>query len=158
VLASLIDRIVNRVIKAVEEWPRFELPPGIEWTEADNVAFVEGRCRQVMELVFADTDTASLVLRMARSTGFVRDTLARIDEHVVGAIEADIRSGLDIGILRPLQPNVAARFIVGGIEKLVLGALDEGKTPDIARIARQVAEWVSTGILAPRIRVTGQPT
>jgi AcrR family transcriptional regulator len=150
VLASLIDRLVNRVIKAVEEWPRFQLPPGVDWSEADNVAFVEGRCHQVMQLVFADTDTASLVLRMARSTGFVHDTLARIDEHVVGAIEADVRAGLDLGLLRPLEPHVAARFIVGGIEKLVIGALDEGRTPDMAGIAHQVAEWVSTGILASR--------
>src|SRR4029450_12676589 len=62
VLAALIDRIVNRIIKAVEDWPRFELPAGMNWTEADNVTFVEGRCHQIMQLVFADTDTASLIL------------------------------------------------------------------------------------------------
>jgi AcrR family transcriptional regulator len=147
VLAALIDRIVNRVIKAVEEWPRFELPPGMHWTEADNVMFVEGRCHQIMQLIFTDTDTASLVLRMARSTGFVRDTLARIDDHVVGAIAADVRAGLDLGLLRVFEPQLVAQFIVGGIEKLVVGALDEGRTPDIGRIAHEVAVLVTSGIL-----------
>ncbi len=149
VLAALIDRIVQRVIKAVEEWPRFDLPPGLPWTSADNVAFVEGRCNQIMQVVFSDTDTASLVLRMARSTGFVRDTLARIDDHVVGAIEADVRTGLERGLLRPFDPHVVAQFIVGGIEKLVVTALDEGRAPDIGRIAREIAEMVSNGLLAP---------
>src|SRR5262245_52209637 len=153
VLAALIDRIVNRVIKAVEEWPRFDLPAGMNWTEADNVMFVEGRCHQIMQLIFTDTDTASLVLRMARSTGFVRDTLARIDDHVVGAIAADVRAGLELGLLRTFDPQLVAQFIVGGIEKLVVGALDEGKTPDIFRIAHDVAVLVSSGLLKP-----GTPT
>lgn len=150
VLRALIDRIVERIIGAVQEWPRFDLPPDVLWTLDDNIAFVEGRCSQIMQVVFADADTASLILRMARSTGFVRDTLARIDEHVVGAIEADVRTGLERGLLRPFEPLVVAQFIVGGIEKLIVTALDENRPPDIARIAREIGILVSGGILAPR--------
>lgn len=149
VLAALIDRIVLQVIRAVEEWTPLDVPPDMPWTAADNVAFIEGRCHQIMQVVFADTDTASLILRMARSTGFVRDTLARIDDHVVGAIEADVRTGLERGLLRPFEPHIVAQFIVGGIEKLVVSALDDGRAPDIARITREIAELVSSGILAP---------
>lgn len=150
VLAALIDRIVRGVIGAIQEWPPLEVPDGMVWTEADNVAFVEGRCYLIMQVVFADTDTASLILRMARSTGFVRDTLARIDEHVVGAIEADIRAGLDRGLLRPsVEPHVIAQFIVGGIEKLVVTALDEGRAPDISRLTREIGMLLSAGLLRP---------
>jgi len=154
VLAALIDRIVHRIIVAVQEWPRFELPPGMEWKLDDNIAFVEGRCYQIMQVVFADADTASLILRMARSTGFVRETLARIDEHVVGAIEGDVRAGLGVGVLRPFDPHVVAQFIVGGIEKLVVSALDERTTPDVPRLTREIATLVSGGILAPRPAAT----
>jgi TetR/AcrR family fatty acid metabolism transcriptional regulator len=150
VLAALIDRIVGGIINAIQHWPQLELPPGTVWTAADNVAFVEGRCNQIMEVVFADADTASLVLRMARSTGFVRDTLARIDQHVVGAIEADIRAGMEQGALRPsIETQVVAQFIVGGIEKLVVTALDEGRALDIARMGREIAELLSSGLLRP---------
>jgi len=153
VLGALIDRIVRRVIEAVQGWPPFELPPDIPWTVEDNIAFIEGRCSQIMQVVFADADTASLILRMARSTGFMRDTLARIDDHVVGAIEKDIRTGLDQGILRPFEPHVVAQFIVGGIEKIVVAALDEGRVTDIGRIAHEISVLLSCGLLLPE-RVT----
>jgi TetR/AcrR family fatty acid metabolism transcriptional regulator len=147
VLAALIDRIVSRIIDAIRQWPPFELPPGAAWTEEDNVAFIEARCSQIMQVVFADADTASLILRMARGTGFAREALARIDEHVVGAIEADVRAAMDRGVVRPLEPQVVAQFIVGGIEKIVVGALDAGRAPDFARVTREIAVLLSCGLL-----------
>jgi hypothetical protein len=70
-----------------------------------------------------------------------------VDEHVVGAIEADTQTGIERGVLRPVDPRVVARFIVGGIEKIVLGALDEGRTPDIGRIAREIAVLLTCGLM-----------
>src|SRR5215813_406512 len=52
VLAALIDRIVGRVLDAIQHWPPLELSPEVAWTEEDHVAFVETRCRQIMEVVF----------------------------------------------------------------------------------------------------------
>src|SRR5262249_55909558 len=105
------------------------------WTEKDSIAFSEARCSQIMQVVFAEADTASLILRMARGTGFARETLARLDELVVGVIEADVRAAIDRGVLRPFAPPVVAQFIVGGIEKIVVGALDKGHAPDFAHVA-----------------------
>jgi AcrR family transcriptional regulator len=147
VLAALIDRIVGRVLDAIQHWPPLELSPEVAWTEEDHVAFVETRCRQIMEVVFTDTDTASLILRMAHGTGFVGEALARIDQHVVGVIEADIRAHMDRGVLRPLDPEIVAEFIAGGIEKIVLRALDDGRAIDVARIAREIAVLVSSGLV-----------
>jgi len=123
------------------------IPPGEAWTEKDNIAFIEARCSQIMQVVFAEADTASLILRMARGTGFAREALARIDEHVVGLIEADVRAAIDRGVLRPFEPLVVAQFIVGGIEKIVVGALDKGHAPDFARVAREIAVLLSCGFL-----------
>ena len=72
-------------------------PCGRHVDGGDNVAFIEARCHMIMQVVFADADTASLILRMARGTGSARVTLARIDEQVVGAIAADVRAGIDQG-------------------------------------------------------------
>jgi hypothetical protein len=94
-LAALIERIVGRILNAIQQWPRFELPPDMEWTPGHNIAFVEGRCLQIMAVVFADADTANLILRMARGTGFARETLARIDAQVVSAIAADVRAAME---------------------------------------------------------------
>jgi TetR/AcrR family fatty acid metabolism transcriptional regulator len=148
VLAALVDRIVGRVIDAIQEWPPLELSPEVAWTQEDHVAFVEARCRQIMEVVFADTDTASLILRMARGTGFVGEALARIDQHVVGVIAADVRAHMNQGLLRPLDPQIVAEFIVGGIEKIVLRALDDGHAIDVGRIAREIGVVVSIGLVS----------
>jgi TetR/AcrR family fatty acid metabolism transcriptional regulator len=148
VLAALVDRIVRRIIDAIQHWAPLELPSDVAWTEEDNVAFVEARCRQIMEVVFADADTASLILRVAHGTGFVGKALARIDQHVVGVIAADVRAQVDRGVLRPLDPQIVAEFIVGGIEKIVIRALDEGRAIDVGRIAKEIGVLVSCGLLS----------
>ena len=147
VLSALVDRIVRRVIDAIQHWTPLDLSQDLVWTEEDHVAFVEARCRQIMEVVFADTDTASLILRVAHGTGFVGKALARIDQHVVGVIAADVRAHMELGVLRPLDPQIVAEFIVGGIEKIVLRALDDGRMIDVGRIAREVGVLVSSGLL-----------
>jgi TetR/AcrR family transcriptional regulator, fatty acid metabolism regulator protein len=156
VLSALLDRIANRVIDVVRQWQPFELPADATWTAEDNVAFIEARCHMIMQVVFADADTASLILRMARGTGSARVTLARIDEQVVGAIAADVRAGIDQGILRQVEPDVTAQFIVGGIEKIVFGALEGGRTIDVARAVRGIAVLLSSGLL-PGDRATVPP-
>jgi TetR/AcrR family fatty acid metabolism transcriptional regulator len=164
VLAALVDRIVRRVIDASQHWPPLELSADLVWTEEDNVAFVETRCRQIMEVVFADADTASLILRVAHGTGFVGKALAQIDQHVVGVIAADVRAQIDRGVLRPLDSQIVAEFIVGGIEKIVIRALDDGRAIDVGRIAREIGVLVSSGLLPgdhgppPPSRATGGPT
>jgi AcrR family transcriptional regulator len=163
VLAALIERIVGRIIEAVQHWPRFELPADGEWTAEQNVAFVEGRCLQLMAVVFADADTASLILRMARGTGFAREALARIDAQVVSVIAADVRAAVELGVVQAFDPQVVAEFIVGGIEKIVVRALDEGRAIDVARITREIAVLVSSGLVPgehcppPRARGPGGP-
>jgi TetR/AcrR family transcriptional regulator, fatty acid metabolism regulator protein len=164
VLAALIDRIVDRVLEAVQQWGRFALRPDAAWTAEDNVAFVERRCRQIMDAVFADADTASLILRMARGTGFARETLARIDAQVVSVIAADVRAAMDRGVVRRFDPQMVAEFIVGGIEKIVFRALDDGRAIDVRRIAREIGVLVSGGLLPgdhrppPRSRALRRPS
>lgn len=147
VLVALIDRIVRRVLDTIQRWPSLALSPDVGSTEATYVAFVEARCRQVMEAVFADADTASLILRLARGTGLVGEALVRIEQQVVGVIAADVRAHTVWGVVRPCDPQLVAEFIVGGIEKLVLKALDEGRAIEVVRIARELALLVSRGLL-----------
>jgi len=147
VLAALIDRIARRIIDAVHQWQPFALPPGLTWTEEDNIAFVEARCLQIMTVVFSDADTTSVLLRMARGAGFVRETLSRIDGHVIALIEADLRAGMEARAVQPCDSAVIARFLVGGIEKILVSALDSGQQIDFPRLAREIAVLVSCGVV-----------
>jgi len=158
VLTALIDRIANRVIDAVRQWQPLDVPPGATWTADDNVAFIEARCRLIMEVVFVDADTSSLILRMARGSGSIGATLARIDEQVVGAVAADIRAGMEQGTIRKVDADILSQFIVGGIEKIVFGALERGETMDVARVAHEIAMLLTSGGLARDRAAAPAPT
>ena len=67
---------------------------------------------------------------------------------MVGIIEADVRAATERGVLRALEPQIVAQFIVGGIEKIVVGALDGERAPDFVRVAREIAVLLSCGLLA----------
>ena len=157
-LSALVDRIVSRIIDAIRQWRPVELPRNARWTREDNVAFIETRCSQLMTVAFADADTASVILRIARGTGFVRESIAKIDEHVIAMIEADMRAGMERGVVRSFDPHIVAEFIVGGIEKIVLTALDEEHPLDVPRIAREIAELLSSGFIPtePRRAAAGE--
>ena len=146
-LSALVDRIVSRIIDAIRQWRPVELPRDVRWTHEDNVAYIETRCSQIMTVAFADADTASVILRIARGTGFVRESIAKIDQHVIALIEADMRAGMKRGVLRSFDPHMVAEFIVGGIEKIVLTALDAERPLDVPRIAREIAELLSSGFI-----------
>ena len=50
-------------------------------------------------------------------------------------------------MVRAFDPQVVAEFIVGGIEKIVVRALDDGQAIDVARITREIAVLVSSGLV-----------
>src|SRR5262249_32765921 len=66
---------------------------------------------------------------------------------VVSVIAADVRAAVELGVVRGFDPQVVAEFIVGGIEKIVIRALDEGRAIDVARITREIAVLVSSGLV-----------
>jgi AcrR family transcriptional regulator len=147
VLVALADRIAQRVIDAAALWPRFTFDPEALPTRHEAAALMEARCTQILDAAFTDGDTARLLLRAARGCdGLVDATLQRIDEHIVGVVEADVRAALAIGAIRPCDPHLVALFIVGSIEKAVLAALDEDRTVDPAHISREAVLFASYGL------------
>jgi len=62
-------------------------------------------------------------VREARGAAASSRTIARIDDIILGALEREPPRGADARLLRPVSPRIAARFILGGIEKVLLLAL-----------------------------------
>ncbi|HLK11365.1 MAG TPA: helix-turn-helix domain-containing protein [Candidatus Binatia bacterium] len=147
VLVALADRIARRVIDAAERWPRLELVAGALPTREQGLALIEARCAAALEAVFVDRDTARLVLRVSRgSDGLVDATLRQIDDRLLALIEGDLRAALAAGAIRPCDPAVVARFILGGIEKVVLDTLDHDLPLDVGGIARATVSLASLGL------------
>ncbi len=147
VLVALGKRIVERVVEGIAAWPPYAPPPGPP-DEAYGIALTEARCRAILDVVFDSEHSSRLILRVARTVdGAVEDALRCIEETVLSAIERDLRAALADGRIRPCDPALVARFLVGGIEHIVLAALDSGQPIERERVAREVAELFGRGLL-----------
>ena len=150
VLVALADRIERRVDAAIATRAPLRAPIGVRPADADLLAFVALRMAHVLAAVFDQPEATRLVLRAGRGAdGVVDDLLARLDAKVVAVVRADIEAAIDMGVARRVDVALVARFFVGGIEKVVLSALDEGGDVDVLAIARTVAEVELRGVLAP---------
>jgi AcrR family transcriptional regulator len=159
-LVALADRIEQRITGAVAARAPLAIPAGFVPTEEQAVAFTAARCAEILRVVFEDAPSCRLLLRAGRgSDGVVDDMLRRIDEAVLGVIEADLRVSQEAGILRPFDARMVARFFLGGLEKVVLACLDEDRPVDVEAIAREAAILELRGTLADRgARAPGKKT
>jgi AcrR family transcriptional regulator len=153
VLRAVMDGIADRIVDAVGKRAKVSEIPGIEDAPVAMVmSFCARRVREILDVVFADAATLRLVLRETRGLdGAVEAALGRIDAAMLGAMEGDMRAAQAAGILRAdLDATLAARFVLGGVEKVVLAAL-AGDTPvDLDAIVRATVEIQMFGMLAPR--------
>ncbi len=148
-LVALAERIAGRITDLVDKRPRLQIPDGLKPTGDEAVAFIQDRFVEFLTVIFEDEATARVILKAGRGAdGVVDQILRRIDERVVGVIEADLRAAIDAGIVRPLDERLVARFFMGGVEKLVLSCLDDDRPIDIENIAREAAVLEARGILA----------
>jgi len=153
VLVALADRIARRVADAVDARAPLKIPEGFVPTEEQAVAFVASCFAEVLTVVFEDAATCRLLLRVGRGAdGVVDDMLRAIDESLLTLIEADLTAGQRAGVLRPFDARFAARFFLGGIEKIVLTYLDEDRPLDVQTIAREASVLELLGILTDRSR------
>jgi AcrR family transcriptional regulator len=151
VLVALADRIARRVIEAVEARPPLAIPDGFRPTERQMVRFIEARCVEILRVVFDDARATRLILRAGRGAdGVVDEILARIDATLVGVLERDLDEAQRLGVIRPLDTALVARFFLGGLEKVVLSHVDEDRTIDVAHLAREVALVETCGVFARR--------
>jgi AcrR family transcriptional regulator len=147
VLVALADRIAQRVIEAAEGWPEIRIDPRALPTAEQGLVILETRCAAAIAVVFTDADTARLILRVTRGSDSVIDaTLRQIDDRLVGMIEGDLRIALAAGAIRPCEPGTVARLILGGIENVVLDALDHDRPIDTAKIAKEAMSLFSFGL------------
>lgn len=154
-LVALADRVARRIIDAIDVWDALPAIPGdpakgtaCEMKEVLRT-MIHMRIAQVLAAISANADAARLVLRLTRGNDrLVDDTLRRIDEHVVGILVRDIQVATGYGWARPCDPDILARFLLGGIEKLVIEALDRDApfALDADALVREIGALVYNGL------------
>jgi AcrR family transcriptional regulator len=120
---------------------------------ADVAAFSEGRLRALLDTIFLDEATLRLVLREARGLDHVVEkVLASIDDLLLAAIEAEIRAGQRLGILRAGNARLHARLSLGGLEKAVLLALARDEAVDLDLLVREAVQAQLFGLISSEVK------
>jgi AcrR family transcriptional regulator len=159
ILVALADRIARRIIDAAEAWA--PLPSDLAGADLENepravedqlrimIELIHARVSRILEAIVANGDAARLVVRLTRGNDrLVDDTLRRIDDHLVGILTRDIETAKERGWARPCDAQTIARFLIGGLEKIVMDTFDREDAPtlDSNAVAGEMAAFVFFGL------------
>jgi hypothetical protein len=78
--------------------------------------------------------------------------MANIDRLILRALEADLTAAQDAGFLRAGSPRLIARYLLGGVEKMVLTAIEGDEAVDLGAIVDLAVEIELFGILKEEVR------
>jgi AcrR family transcriptional regulator len=140
VMIALLEEVEGRVRNVMTARPGLDeqrlknRAPGVQGV----LAFCELRLRELLGAVFKDEHTLRLIVREARGADFVlAKALDRIDAAILAALERDLLAAQHAGVIRHGNPTVFARYILGGIEKVILMALLNDEPVELDMIVHQ---------------------
>ena len=128
ILVALAERITQRIIEAVDTWA--PLPDSPAAGERELRAMIDRRVAQILEAIAANADATRLVMHLTRGSDRVptRDFLRKIDDHVVAVLTREIQAASGYRWARACDAQTAARFILGGLEKVANDAIDRDES------------------------------
>jgi AcrR family transcriptional regulator len=153
VLIALLDDIGARVERVLDERAQVAVPRGAKFPVDVIVKFCRARLREMLAEVFADEEVLRILLREARGLdGVVDAAIAKIDGLILREMEADIRAAQAGRVMRKVPPKLAARYLLGGVEKMILATIAADEEIDIAAIVDTAVELQLFGILHEEVR------
>jgi len=148
VLIALLDDVAARVAKVLAERPSVKVPRGASVAAPLIVQFCRARLREMLAALFADEEILRLLLRDARGLdGVVDRAIDKIDSMIAREMEADIRAAQAGRVMRKVPPKLAARYLLGGVEKMILAAIAADEPLDLGAIVDTAVELQLFGIL-----------
>jgi AcrR family transcriptional regulator len=155
VMVALMDDIAARIAHVLQTRPPIE-PPRAGSTKSPVemiVHFCRKRLRQVLDAIFLDEQTLRLILREARGLdGAIDDAIAKIDRMILREMESDVRAAQNARLLRRGSPRLIARYLLGGVEKMVMSSLLSDEPIDLGAIVETAVELELFGILSEEVR------
>ncbi len=163
VFSAVIDELAARVQEVIDTRPALEDVPGSEGAPPKLIArFCETRLRVLLDAVFADEASLRLVVREARGIDAppaqagdrvapgqgIDRVIARIDGIVLGALQGDLTTAARLGVIHCPEPTLTAEFVLGGVQKMVLRALEQEKPVDLDAIVRVAITIQLFGLLS----------
>lgn len=154
VFFAVVDEIAARVGTVITTRTRIRELEGAAGAPPQLIAaYSARRLRDLLDAVFADEASLRLVLREARGLdGGVDEVMRRVDAAVLGAFTEDLEAACTMGVLDVEDPKMTAMFVIGGVEKLVLAAIEADHPIDLDRIVRVTTQVQLFGVLSEHVR------
>ncbi len=154
VMLAVVEEVAQRVEEIVKARPRVRDIPGVHQAPVAMIeAFCKRRFRELLDAVFVDEATLRLVLRDARGfDGVIDRMIARIDAVMLDAMIDDCKASQDAGITRDGDPRLMALYVLGGVEKMVLTALQTDEPVDLDAIVDLAVKVDLFGTLKEEVR------
>lgn len=154
VLTAILRDTLDRVRGLMETMSReTAYPPAETVTKSTAIAVSTKQLRRLLAVVFEDGDTLRILLREAVGLDAQVETiLGEIDAALITILERDLERGQQAGYIRACDPHIAATLIVGGIEKLALGALRSSAPIDLDALAREATQLHAIGLMSDRLK------
>jgi TetR/AcrR family fatty acid metabolism transcriptional regulator len=152
VFLAVVEELAARVGGVLAERPKIDDIQGAEQVPpALALAFCEKRLREMLQTVFADEATLRLLMREARVLdGGIDAVVRRVDEVVLGALEEDLAAAHRLGVIECADPRRTALFVLGGVEKMVVAALESDEPLDLEAIVKVATRIQLFGLLSER--------
>jgi AcrR family transcriptional regulator len=159
VFFAVVEEIADQVRAVVDARPRLSRLEGAEAAPPRLiVAYCERRLRDLLDAVLADEARLRVVLREARGLdGGIDAVIRRIDGAVLDALVGDLESARALGVIECDDVRLAALFILGGVERMVLAALESEERLDLDAIVRVATRLQLDGLLSEATRRRGAP-
>jgi AcrR family transcriptional regulator len=149
VMLEVMNQLCERVGAVLEARPPIIPIKGANQAPVELiVGFCRKRLRQLLDAVFIDEPALRLILVDARGlNGAVDEIIARIDKIILKSMEADLRTAQELRLMRKGNVKLMARYILGGVEKMVLTALSLDEPIDLDAIVNVAIELELFGLL-----------
>lgn len=149
ILRETLERV--RALMLRQQVRRFPAPEKL--TRSQVIEYSVQGMREILGVVFDDDHTLRILLREAVGLDVdIEKILGEIDDALIGIVEAELARAKGAGIVRDLDPRLAATLIVGAVEKLALTALRSDAAVDLDALARESARLHAIGTLSDRVR------
>lgn len=158
VFEAILRETLGRVRALMQQQRPTELPAPETLRRRDVIAWSAGQLHRILSAVFEDEPTLRILLREAVGLDVdIERILGEIDDGIIEVVADDLAAAARAGLVRELDPRVTATLMVGGIEKLALGALRGDGPVDLRALAREAARFHTTGIISDRVADPVQP-
>jgi len=151
---AVFEELLDQVTRAVEEAiTRVEVGPGAP----PALDQLRANVRRLLLLPRARPELLRLLLRQAVGLDPELDhKLEAFHQRMFALTERSLRTGMASGLVRPLDPVVTARCVVGGLKELLLSLIEREDLPtaDLEQLGEELLAFNAWGLLRPEL---GEP-